>query len=358
MFEDICRGIGALRTVRAEQFENTSRREQPAVPFCRALCKIRNAAGGLLFFASPFGAAEDYLLFAPLVKNGNVLARLYVDVSLIVEYLNGILFFGLCAVEFDVQRTLFYLSARLFVHIDIVVLGVVLEHLAEVGVLVQFSVNELYIAVGIFLDERYLVRYHHDELGLGDLFENVHDLHGVFRVEVARRFVGKDYVRALDERAGYGYPLFLPSGERVTLFILEPLHVHERQNLLAPPLYLPLVLKSRDVHGIAHDLGDGIAAFEVVILEDKPYFCVADLIHFTRHIFAVDIYFSAVLPVKPADDVEERGLAAARFAVYGDKAFFGKLEGDAFQHLVAVTRAGIEYFADIFDFYHKHTPLF
>ena len=128
--------------------------------------------------------------------------------------------------------------------------------------------------------------------------------------------------------------------------------------MLAPPLYLPLVLKSRNVHGVAHDLGDGIAAFEVIILEDKPYLCVAYLIHFSGNVFAVDVYFAAVLPVKLADNVEQGRLAAARFAVYGDKAFFGKFEGDALQHLVAVTGVRVEYFSDIFDSNHKHTPLF
>ena len=196
------------------------------------------------------------------------------------------------------------------------------------------------------------MRYHHDEFGLGDLFENVHDLHGIFRVKVARRLVGKDYVRALDERAGDSYPLFLSAGKRVTLFVLEPLHVHEREDFFAPPFDLGFVLKARDVHGIFHDLGDGIAAFQIVVLKDEPDLSIADLIHLARHIFAVDIYFAAVLPVKPADNVEKRGLTAARFAVYGDKAFFGKLEGDALQYLVAVTGVRVEYFADVFDFNH------
>ena len=123
----------------------------------------------MLFFALPLGAAEDDLLLDLIVQNSDVLARLYVDVSLIVEYLNGILFFGLSAVKFDVQRALFHFSARLFVHIDIVVFGIVLKHFAEVCVFVRFSINELYIAVGIFLYQRDLVRDHYDELGLGDL---------------------------------------------------------------------------------------------------------------------------------------------------------------------------------------------
>ena len=170
LFENICRGIGAFRTVRAEQFENTPRREQPAVPFCRALYKIGNATGGLLFFALPLGAAENDLLLALIVQNGDVPARLYVDAAVVVEYLNGILFFGLSAVEFDAQRALFDFARGLFVYIDIVVFGIVLKHFAEVGILVQPAVHELYVAVGILFDERYLVRHHHDELGLGDLF--------------------------------------------------------------------------------------------------------------------------------------------------------------------------------------------
>ena len=214
--------------------------------------------------------------------------------------------------------------------------GVVLEHFAEVGVLVQPAVHELYVAVGIFLDERYLMRYHHDEFGLGDLFENVHDLHGVFRVEVARRLVGENDIRALDECAGNSYALFLSAGERVALFVPEPLHIYERQNFFRSARYLALVPKSCDVHGVAHDLGDGIAAFEIVILEDKAYFCVAYLIHFSGNVFAVYVDLSLILFIQPADNVEQGRLAAARLAVYGDKAFFGKFKGDALQHLVAI----------------------
>ena len=320
--------------------------------FCRTLFEIGDKPLTLFIRLPVFNAAEDDFLFAFIVENGDVRTRLYVDVSLIVKYLYGISCRRGIAVELYVQRSLFHLTARFFVHIDIVVFGVVLKHFAEVCVLVQFSVHELYIAVGIFLDERYLVRYHHDELGLGDFFENVHDLHGIFRVEVARRLVGENDVRTLDERAGDSYALFLSAGERVALFVLKPLHIHERQNLLAPPLYLPLVLKARDVHGVAHDFGYGIAAFEVIILEDKPYFCVAYLIHFSGNVFAVYVDLSFILFIQPADDVEQGRLAAARFAVYGDKAFFGKLEGDALQYLVAVTGVRVEYFTDVFDFNH------
>ena len=169
LLEDVCRGIGALAPVRTEQLEYALPREQPAVALCRTLCKVGDKTGGL-FFRLHLRSAEDDLLFAPLVKNGDVPARLYVDAAVVVEYLNGILCRRGIAVEFYVQRALFHLSARLFVHIDIVVFGIILEHLAEVGVLVQPAVRELYVAVGVLLDERYLVRDHHDEFGLGDLF--------------------------------------------------------------------------------------------------------------------------------------------------------------------------------------------
>ena len=112
------------------------------------------------------------------------------------------------------------------------------------------------------------------------------------------------------------------------------------------------------MHGVAHDLGDGIAAFEIVVLEDKPYLCVAHLIHFSRNVFAVYVDLSLILSIQPADDIEQGRLAAARLSVYGDEAFFGKFKGDALQYLVAVTGVRVEYFTDVFDFYHKHTPLF
>ena len=272
--------------------------------FCRTLFEIGDKPLTLFIRLPVFNAAEDDFLFAFIVENGDVRTRLYVDVSLIVKYLYGILCRRGIAVELYVQRALFHLSARLFVHIDIVVFGIVLKHFAEVGILVQSAVHELYIAVGIFFDERYLVRYHHDEFGLGDLFENVHDLHGVFRIEVTRRLVGENDIRALDERAGDCYALFLSAGERVALFVFEPLHIYEPQDFFAPPRYFAFILKARDMHGIAHDLGDGIAFFKVIILKDKSCLFIADLINFARNIFAVDINFAFVLLIQTAYNVE------------------------------------------------------
>ena len=90
------------------------------------------------------------------------------------------------------------------------------------------------------------------------------------------------------------------------------------------------------MHGIAHDFCNGIASFKVIILEDKPYLCVAYLIHFPGNVFAVYVDLSLVLSIQPANDIEQGRLAAARLSVYGDKAFFGKFKRNAFQNFVAV----------------------
>ena len=106
------------------------------------------------------------------------------------------------------------------------------------------------------------------------------------------------------------------------------------------------------MHGVAHDFGDGITAFEVIIPEDKPYFCVAYLIHFSGNVFAVYVDLSLVLFIQPADDVEQSRFARTALTKNCDESSIRQFKRHVFEHSVPVAGAGIEYLSYVFNLYH------
>ena len=63
------------------------------------------------------------------------------------------------------------------------------------------------------------MRDHDDELILGYLLEDIHDLHGGLGVERAGRLVGKQDIRIVHKRAGDGDALHLAAGHLVWLLV-------------------------------------------------------------------------------------------------------------------------------------------
>ena len=56
------------------------------------------------------------------------------------------------------------------------------------------------------------VRHHHDGRAFAvQVVQQVHDLHAGDGIEIARRFVGQNQRRAIDQRAGDGDALLLPA---------------------------------------------------------------------------------------------------------------------------------------------------
>ena len=199
------------------------------------------------------------------------------------------------------------------------------------------------------------MRHEHHEPRSGNLFEYIHDLDGVLRVEVARRFVCKNYIRSLYKRAGYRHPLFLSARKRVPLLVLVTLHIHDFQDFFAAALYLRFVLETGNEHRVAHYFGYGIASFEIIVLEDKPYLRVAYLIYLARDVLPVYDYLSAVLFFKSAEDIQKSCFSRTALTENSHESLVGKVEGNAFQYLIAVSRTGIERLFYVLYLYLDHT---
>ena len=75
--------------------------------FCRTLFEIGDKPFTLFIRLPVFNAAKNDFLFALIVENGYACARSYVDITVIVENLNGIFFRRLFAVKLDSESTFF-----------------------------------------------------------------------------------------------------------------------------------------------------------------------------------------------------------------------------------------------------------
>ena len=114
------------------------------------------------------------------------------------------------------------------------------------------------------------------------------------------------------------------------------------------------------MHGVAHDFGNRIAAFQIIVLKDKTYLFIPDFICLAFDAFAVYVNLAAVLFIQPADDVEQCRFSAAALTVYGYQSRFGKFKTDALQHFIAVAGMSIKDLFYIFysDLCHHFDPLF
>ena len=81
------------------------------------------------------------------------------------------------------------------------------------------AVLELDDAARVAYGKLRVMRDHDDELILGYLLENIHDLHGGLGVERAGRLVGKQDIRIVHKRAGDGDALHLAAGHLVRLLV-------------------------------------------------------------------------------------------------------------------------------------------
>ena len=229
--------------------------------------------------------------------------------------------------------------------------------LVDFRVVHKLSVHQFDMAVGVFFDQRHFVRHQNNEFCFGYFFQNIHYFIGILRVEISRGFVRKNHVGAFDQRAGDCDSLLLSARKRVALLVFEALHIHKFQHFFAAAFDFLFVFKARKQHRVAHDFGDRIAAFEIIILEDKAYLLVADTIHVSAHRFAVYGDFTAVGFFQPAQNIEKRCFAAARFPEYRHQPFIGQIERNAFQHLISRRRMGVERLFDIFHANHYLDPL-
>ncbi len=167
-------------------------------------------------------------------------------------------------------------------------------------------------ARGVLVGKVGVVRDHDDQAVLGDLLEQVHDLHGGGGVKGAGGLVGKEDLRVVDEGAGDGHALHLAARELVGKLV----DVLPQADLLERLPGSLLALGGRDARereGELDVLQDGLVRDEVVALEHEADAVVAVGVPVVVLVLlggdAIDDEVAGIEVVEAADDVEHRGLA-------------------------------------------------
>ena len=230
----------------------------------------------------------------------------------------------------------------------------------EIGVCVRAddAVGEVHRARGVLGRQLRVVGDHDDQTVLGDLSEQVHDLHRGMGVKRAGGLVGQHDLRIVDERAGDGDALHL-TARKLARLLVQMLGQPDRcQGLLgaAGALGLP---HARERQRQLHVLQDGLVRDEVVALEHEPDAVVAESVPIAVLVAvggnAVDDHVAGVVVVKTSHHVQKRRLARARRPQNRHEFVVAERDGDVVQgHLGEVARrVGL---ADILELQHARVP--
>ena len=238
--------------------------------------------------------------------------------------------------------------------------GVHLLFRGEVGIGIRAddAVGEVHRARGVLGRQLRVVGDHDDQAILGDLREQVHDLHGSMGIQGAGGLVGQHDLRVVDERAGNGHPLHLAARELARLLVQVLGQAHGCQGLLGAARALGLP-HARQRQCQLHVLQDGLVRNEIVALEHEPYAVVAEGVPVAILVAvggdAVDDHVAGVVVIQAAHHVQKRCLARARRAQNRHELVVAERDGDVVQgHLGEVARrVGL---ADILELQHARIP--
>ena len=189
---------------------------------------------------------------------------------------------------------------------------------------------------------------------MGDLLEQIHDLHACLRIKRAGRFVRQQNVRVVHERARNGHTLHLAAGHlvrRLVELVAESDLFQHFDCALAAFRRRHAGERQRQLHVGEH----GLVRDEVIALKHETNGMVAVGVPVSVGEllggFAVDDQVSGGVAVQPADDVQQRGLAAAGLAEDRDELAFPEGNADAFQRTNRGA-AGLIILYNVFQFQH------
>ncbi len=156
---------------------------------------------------------------------------------------------------------------------------------------------------------------HDDQPVLSDFLEQVHDLHRGMGIQGTCGFIRQEDLRVVHQCPGNGHTLHLSAGHLCRFLVELILQTHFLQ-CGSRPLF-PLIFRHIcQRHGQSHILQYGLVHDEVVALEHKPDPVVPVripvLVSVVLCASSVDDEIAAVVVVQAADDVQQRGLSAAR----------------------------------------------
>ena len=216
------------------------------------------------------------------------------------------------------------------------------------------AVEQAHGARGVFRCQLRVVRDHDDELIFCDLLQQIHDLYARLAVERAGRLVGEQNVGVVDDGARDGHALHLAAGHLVRRLVelVAQTDLFQRLNSARAPLL------TRDTRERQRELDvcqHALVRDEVVALKDKAdgvvAVCVPVAVVVLLRGAAVDDKVAGGVAVQTADDVQQRGLAAAGLAQNRDELALTKGNVDALERL-DLRRAGLIDLGDVFQFQH------
>ena len=156
---------------------------------------------------------------------------------------------------------------------------------------------------------------HHDDQAIArQTLQDLHDLDGGVGIERARRLVCQDDLGIVDDGARDGDTLHLTAGELVGALVHMLSQADLRQSLLgALPAFCLGRTRKQQRH--LHVRDDALMGDQVVALEDEAHGMVSIRVPVAIEVAfgrsSVDDEVAAGVLVESADDVEQRGLAAA-----------------------------------------------
>ena len=191
----------------------------------------------------------------------------------------------------------------------------VLNWFERVGVGTNHTVLELHNARGILVGQFGVVCHHHHKTVFGDLFEQIHDLHGSVGIKRTGWLVGEHDIRIVHQRACNGHALHLTAGKLVRLFVdvFAQTHLFKR---LARTFSTLRTRYARNGQGKFHIRQNGLMGNEIVALEYETDGVVAIGVPIAAFVLfggnAVDYQIAGIIVVKSADDIKQCGFAGSR----------------------------------------------
>ena len=234
--------------------------------------------------------------------------------------------------------------------------GIGAEHIFVVVDRLDPAVGELDHAVAVQVHEVRFMRHQHDQMLLRDASQHVHDLEGIGLVKVAGRLIREDDRRVFHDRAGDGHALLLAAGKGIRPPQAELAHAHGRKRRCDPLTDRFFVFHPDKAQGVGNVLLHAFLRVQVVILENIADLAVSEGIGITPDILPVHRQAPAGKAVQPADDVQQRGLAAAAAAEDGNHAPVGQFQRDLIQDVNGIGLSLVVIFVNFFEADHTSSP--
>ena len=214
------------------------------------------------------------------------------------------------------------------------------------------------VLAGQLLHQFVLVRDHdHRDVYFVDGFEQLHDVHAEFGVDVAGRLVGNDELGAVGQRAGHRHALLLAAGK----FVRQAVHLVLQPDQAEGERHAVLDGLGRDIghaHGKRHVLVHGHGGDQAEVLEHHAHLA-AHIGHFAPaqagQVLAVDENAALGGLFLHQHQLEEGGFARAGMAEHKDEFAFLDVQADIVQRDVLVVLRLVN-FGNVFKLDHG-TPL-